>query len=299
MKKILYILIFMFGCDSLENQFGVEEIEENFRYYDFLAYGWSQIFENDPELSFSYFDQALSCIDIEHYNNAIVGMGWAKTYQANALLNSDSCIDNPGDCTDEVDSARNKAKCYFYKSTLDEGPNIMGETSDDILVECTDQTIQDYDNFDFMGYSLDKAVNYYTEACNENDQGEVEFIHCFENFILDLKVGYLYLEYLAYMESILDNNIDNIPTLDIILLFDEFLQNNTDYNIMEDKSNYDFDYSFDHTNIRAAIAQLYLHIGDYDNACNYVNHPEIECSGLDCASGDVLDLIGCLETTLN
>ena len=101
------------------------------------------------------------------------------------------------------------------------------------------------------------------------------------------------------MQSIIDDTIEDIPTLDIIQLFDGFLQNNPDYDIMYDKSNYDFDYSFDHTNIRATIAQLYLHIDDYDNACIYLDHEDIECLGLDCGSGDVLHLIGCLETIID
>ena len=168
----------MFSCDSLENQFGVEEIEENFRYYDFLAYGWSKIFENDPDIAFSYFDQAMTIIDIEYYNNAIVGMGWTKTYQANALLNSDECIDNPGDCTDIIDSARNEAKCYFYKSTLNEGANIIGLTSNQILEQCTNETIENYDALDFLNFSLNEATLYYTQDCTEDDQGDVEFHFC-------------------------------------------------------------------------------------------------------------------------
>ena len=289
----------MFSCDSLENQFGIEEIEENFRYYDFLAYGWSQIFENNSDLSFSYFDQAMASVDIDYYNNATVGMGWAKTYQANALLNSNACFDNPVDCTDDVDIARNDAKCYFYKSTLDEGPNVMGLTSSQILEQCTNETIENYDALDFLNFNLDEVTLYYTQDCTEDDQGDVEFDSCFQNFILDLQVGHLYLKYLSYMQSIIDDTIEDIPTLDIIQLFDGFLQNNPDYDIMYDKSNYDFDYSFDHTNIRATIAQLYLHIDDYDNACIYLDHEDIECLGLDCGSGDVLHLIGCLETIID
>ena len=289
----------MFSCDSLENQFGVEEIEENFRYYDFLAYGWSEIFENNSDLSFSYFDQAMVSVDTDYYNNAIVGMGWAKTYQANALLNSNVCVDNPEDCTDDVDIARNDAKCYFYKSTLDEGLDVMGLTSSQILEQCTNETIGNYDALDFLNFTLEEAEDYYTQACSENENGDIEFDSCFENFILDLQVGYIYLEYLAYMESIIDDTIGDIPTLDIIQLFELFLQNNDDYDIMSDKSNYDFDYSFNHTNIRATIAQLYLHTGDYDNACIYLDHEKIECPGLDCNSGDVLHLISCLETILD
>ena len=292
-------MIFMFSCDSLENQFGVEEIEENFRYYDFLAYGWSQIFENNSDLSFSYFDQAMASVDIDYYNNAIVGMGWAKTYQANALLNSDVCVDNPEDCTDDVDVARNDAICFFYKSTLDEGLNVMGLTSNQILEQCTDEIIENYDALDIINFTLEEAEDYYTQACSENENGDIEFDSCFENFILDLQVGCLYLEYLSYIQSIIDDTIEDIPTLDIIQLFDGFLQNNPDYDIMDDKSNYDFEFTLNHTNIRATIAQLYLHTGDYDNACIYLDHEDIECLGLDCDSGDVLHLIGCLETIID
>ena len=44
MKKILFIIVLFFSC---EDQLGVEELSESFKYYDYLAYGWAKIFEND------------------------------------------------------------------------------------------------------------------------------------------------------------------------------------------------------------------------------------------------------------
>ena len=298
MRKIIYILVLFFGCDSLEKQFGVEEAEENFNYYDFLAYGWAKIFENDSDLSFSYFDQSLTVDGISYYNNAFVGMGWAKTYSANSILNSDLCIDSQIDCTDLVDKNRNDAKCFFYKSTLNEGNSLIGTTSSEILEECTNQTIESFDALSVMDYSITDASIYYTDACKENAQGDVEFDSCFEDYIKDLQVGYLYLEYLSYLQSITNDSIDNIQAQDIIELFNQFLLNNPDYDIMDDKSNYNFGYSFNYQNIASVISKLYLNLGDYDNSCNYAD-TYLDCSNLDCSTGDALDLINCINTPLN
>ena len=302
MRKIIYILILSFGCDSLEKQFGVEESEDNFRYYDFLSYGWSYIFDNNPDLAFSYFDQSLLVEDILYYNSALVGMGWAKTYQANSILNSDQCIDNVNDCTDFVDETRNKAKCFFYKAILDESGGPVGKTSDQILEECNDVTIQNYDLLNILDHSLVDAVNYYSLACAEDEQGESEFDSCFQNFILDLKVGYLYLEYLSYVQSIIDDSIDDIETQSIIDLFVQFLTNNSDYDIMTDKSNYDSQFSLNYQNIASTISQLYISIGDYESACDYAEE-YLDCLDLDCTSGDtagdVLYLLNCLDTPIN
>ena len=89
-----YILIFLFSCE-LDQQFGVQEFEDSFSYYDFIAYGWGEVFNGDKTLALDYFNQALNSSDMTYYNCAIVGMGWAVTYQANNLLNTLECIDNP------------------------------------------------------------------------------------------------------------------------------------------------------------------------------------------------------------
>ena len=115
MKNIIYILIFLFSCDTLDQQFGVEEFEDSFSYYDFVAYGWGEVFNGDKTLALDYFDQALNSSNIIYYNSAVLGMGWAITYEANNLLNTNDCVDNSEDCTNLVDQFRNNAKCFFIK----------------------------------------------------------------------------------------------------------------------------------------------------------------------------------------
>ena len=254
MKRLLLIIL-IFSCDSFEESFGVGESEESFSYYDFLAYGWSQIFENNPDLALDYFDQSLSIPDIQYYNSSFVGMGWAKTYQANTLLNSDLCTDNSADCTDAVDIARYQAKCFFYQATLTNDIDLSELSSTQIIEQCDDDVIALYDGLDIMNFTLDSAFTYYVNECAENEQGEVEYANCFENFILDMQVAYLYMEYLSYLISIMDNTIEDIPSSQIIKLFTLFLNSNPNYDIMLDKSDYNFSYAFNYKNIASTIVK--------------------------------------------
>jgi len=293
MKKLLLIIL-IFSCDSLEEKLGVGESEESFSYYDFLAYGWSQVFENDPDLALDYFDQSLNIPNIQYYNTSYVGMGWARTYQANALLNSDACVGNLADCSDLVDIARYEAKCFFYQATL----NDSQLSSTDIIGQCDDDMILSYDGLDIMNFTLDSAFTYYLDACAENEQGEVEYLNCFENFILDIQVAYIYLEYISYLRLIPSATIEQIDKYrsEIIDLFSLFLERNDDYDIMLDKSSYNFTYSFDYKNIASTIVTLYINAGDYDNACLTANLNDL-CTELDCESGDLLNLIDCIEAS--
>ena len=289
MKKILYILVFLFSCE-LEQQFGVQEFEDSFSYYDFIAYGWGEVFNGDRSLALDYFNQALNSSDITYYNSAIVGMGWAVTYQANNLLNTPECIDNIEDCTDIVDQYRNNAKCYFYKSSLSEDLSLQNSTQ--ILDWCNqdDIDIDDlYSSVDFMNLELEDMVNYYTDCVD--DEGN-PYVSCFENFVIDLKVGYIYLEYLSYIKSILDDSIENESTDDMIALFEQFYTSYSNYDIMEDKSNYITDYALTYKNIASLISTLYLNSGNYISSCQYAQYA---CPDLDC-DGDILNLIDCLDS---
>ena len=75
---------------------------------------------------------------------------------------------------------------------------------------------------DIMNLNLLDSVESYTNACEEDENGNIEFVNCFENFLVDLKVGYIYLEYLSYAQSILDDNIVDESINDIIQLFDSW-----------------------------------------------------------------------------
>lgn len=289
MKKILYMLIFLFSCD-LDQQFGVEEFEDSYSYYDFIAYGWGEVFNGDKTLALDYFDQALNSYDITYFNSAIVGMGWAVTYEANNLLNTSECINNDEDCTDIVDQYRDNAKCYFYKSTLSEDLSLQNSTQ--ILEWCSqaDVDIDDlYSSIDFMSLELEDIVTYYTDCVDEDGN---PYVSCFENFVIDLKVGYIYLEYLSYIQSIIDDSIADESTDDMIALFEQFYNSYSTYDIMEDKSNYITDYTLTYKNIASLISTLYLNSGNYTSSCEYAQY---SCPDLDC-DGNVLNLIDCLDS---
>lgn len=289
MKKLLCILIFLFSCDTLDQQFGVEEFEDSFSYYDFVAYGWGEIFNGDKTLALDYFDQALNSLNISYYNSAIVGMGWAVTYQANNLLNSSECLNNSEDCTDKVDEYRNNAKCYFYKASLNEDLSL--QNSSQILEWCNDDGVdinQLYSSVDFMNLEMQDMVTYYTDCLDEDGN---PYVSCFEDFIEDLKVGHIYIEYLSYIQSILDESVEDESINNIIVLFEQFFTSYPDYNIMSDKSNYLTDYTLTHKNITSLISTLYLNSGDYSSACDYAQYtcPELVCDE------NILNLIDCID----
>ena len=290
MKNIIYILIFLFSCDTLDQQFGVEEFEDSFSYYDFVAYGWGEIFNGDKTLALDYFDQALNSSNINYFNSAVLGMGWAKTYQANNILNSSECIDNSSDCTDLVDQYRDNAKCYFYKASLREDLSL--QNSSQILEWCTldDVNIDNlYNSIDFMNLELEDMVNYYTDCVDEEGN---PYVSCFENFIVDLKLGYIYLRYLSYVRSISDDNLVDESNNDLINLFIDFYTQYPTYDIMKDKSNYSSDFSLTYKNITSVISNLYLQSGNYDLSCEYGKY---SCPNLEC-DGNILNLIDCLDS---
>jgi len=289
-KNIIYILIFLFSCDTLDQQFGVEEFEDSFSYYDFVAYGWGEIFNGDKTLALDYFDQALNSSSINYFNSAVLGMGWAKTYQANSILNSSECIDNTSDCTDLVDQYRDNAKCYFYKASLREDLSL--ENSSQILEWCTQDDVNIdnlYNSIDFMNLELEDMVNYYTDCVD--DEGN-PYVSCFENFIVDLKLGYIYLRYLSYVRSISDDNLVDESNIDLINLFIDFYTQYPTYDIMNDKSNYSSDFSLTYKNITSVISNLYLQSGNYDLSCEYGKY---SCPNLEC-DGNILNLIDCLDS---
>ena len=290
MKNIIYILIFLFSCDTLDQQFGVEEFEDSFSYYDFVAYGWGEIFNGDKTLALDYFDQALNSSNINYFNSAVLGMGWAKTYQANSILNSSECINNSSDCTDLVDQYRDNAKCYFYKASLREDLSL--QNSSQILEWCTQDDVNInnlFNGIDFMNLELEDMVNYYTDCVDEEGN---PYVSCFENFIVDLKLGYIYLRYLSYVRSISDDNLVDESNSDLINLFIDFYTQYPTYDIMNDKSNYSSDFSLTYKNITSVISNLYLQSGNYDLSCEYGKY---SCPNLEC-DGNILNLIDCLDS---
>ena len=85
MKKYLFyiLLLIVFSCDSLDET-GLEEHGGNYNYYDFVAYGWSEFFNGNYDLSLSYFDQALLINDVDGdgiidnmHHSAYVGISWS------------------------------------------------------------------------------------------------------------------------------------------------------------------------------------------------------------------------------
>jgi len=317
MRKIFFIIIFIFSCDDL----GVQEFEESFSYYDYLSYGWSKVFENDIDYATFYFDGSLD-IDIPYYNSSIVGMGWAMTYLANNCINSEY-INYQNDCTDiTVNELRNKAKCFFYRSTSEDQVELKSKKFDKTLEWCKDEDIDVlYANTDIMNIELSTIVNFYENECAIDQSGHFEHSNCYENFILDLQVGHIYLEYLSYQIDIINNNQvcndndnvngDGIPNntcdeLDSVLkLFLDFYNANSLYDITEDKATYNDNYDINYKKIAARISQLYLdsNIDDkIEKSCEYAKKICTTTLELECETenqiNNMQNILDCIDAEL-
>ena len=317
MKKILYIIILLFSCDDL----GVQEFEESFSYYDHLSYGWSKVFENDFDYATFYFDGALDT-DVTYYNSTMVGMGWNMTYMANNCLNPDY-INYHDDCKDNsIDQLRNNAKCFFVRAVSEDQVELKSKKFDAILEWCESTSVNidsDFVSIDFMNIELSEIVSFYTSECEADQSGNIEHTNCFQNFLLDLQVGYLYLEYLSYQYDIINNNQtcnDNfdldgngIPNntcdeLDIILkLFIDFYNQNSLYNITDDKGVYNDNYDINYKKILARITQLYLDSNIEDKVMQSCEYAKKICTSLDCEGDDnqinnMQDILECIDSEL-
>ena len=140
-----------------------------------------------------------------------------------------------------------------------------------------------------MSLQLEDMVTYYTDCVDEDGN---PYVSCFENFVIDLKVGYIYLEYLSYIQSIIDDSVADESTDDMIALLEQFYTSYSTYDIMEDKSNYTTDYTLTYKNIASLISTLYLNSGNYTSSCEYAQY---SCPDLDC-DGNILNLIDCLDS---
>ncbi len=300
MKKIFFILIFIYSCDDFET------FQDSYNYYDYLSYGWGEIFENDIDYAKFYFDESLN-EDVTYYNNAIVGMGWTMTYLANNSLSLDSCNEQ-NDCTDLVDEYRNQAKCFFVRAV--ELGDLSTKRFDDILNDCSDNINLEYANIDFMNLELTNIVNFYKTECEEDPNGNVEYVSCFENFILDMQVAYLYLEYLDYQSDkikglLVCNDLDGNNTCDeldsLITLFIDFWESNPTYDITEDKATYPNAYDINHKKIEARISQFYLD-SNIDNklneSCTWAKKicDSLECELIDNQIDTIQEILDCIDT---
>lgn len=316
MKKILYIIILLFSCDDL----GLDDYKGSGTYFDHLSLGWSKVFENDIDYATFYFDGALDA-DVTYYNSAMVGMGWSMTYMANNCLNPDY-INYEDDCKDNsIDQLRNNAKCFFVRAVSEDQEELKSKKFDAILEWCESPTVNidsDFASTDFMNIELSEIVSFYTSECEADQSGNIEHTNCFQNFLLDLQVGYLYLEYLSYQYDIINNNqtcndnIDldgnSIPNntcdeLDIILkLFIDFYNQNSLYDITDDKGVYNDNYDINYKKILARITQLYLDSSIEDKMTQSCEYAKKICTSLECENSNQIDnmqgILNCIDSEL-
>ncbi len=118
MRKFMFILSFIyFSCESL----GVHEYDPNsFDYYDYVAYGWAGIFEEDYQLATNYFNQAINeSEDVTYKNSAWTGLAWATTFSANSYFETNLCEQNVEECNTIINELRIGAEDYFDSANVE------------------------------------------------------------------------------------------------------------------------------------------------------------------------------------
>ena len=255
MKKFLFIIYLLFlSCDSSEI-FGVHELDNTtLDYYDYVARGWQAVFDGDFDLAFSDFNEATLLDSVEHKNSAYVGLGWTATFYANSFFNSAECLaSNNISCDDVVDGLRLDAKNYFNSANIDV-PNAIDEYNED--------------NLSNGGF----------------------YINTFEEFDIDRQIGEIYLSLLEFdmtefdlgSGADTDNNgvVDDFEQLtNIVDALKQFLVENNEYDIANNKPPYISTYDFESHHLYGLLSQLKLRLGDSCEAEYYLIEQNL-CPGL-------------------
>ena len=227
MYLILILSLFIFSCDSSET-FGVHELDEtNLDYYDYIAYGWQAVFDEDYELAKSYFRESLESEDVVNKNSAYVALGWTLTFSTNNLLDDQACLESDLECHEIINSLRLDAREYF----------------------------------DLANVNLQDALDEYV-FCTEAST----YTNCFEEFNVDLELGEIYLDLLEFDLGDYDfsNQVDADAFTVIVNRAEDFLLTNTEYTIADNKPPYETPFNFTYQNLAVLVSQLMLRDG---NAC--------------------------------
>ena len=291
MKKLIFILLFIFfSCDSID-QLGVEEYEESFNYFDYVAYAWVDFFNGSYDSSISYFEEALLIEDVDQdgtadnmRHSAYVGLSWAKTMRANTDISDINNEDN-----NNIRDEAIKYLCYYINN---QGAwNIEGNCEENQLINTSDN----------------QAILHYD--INQNQSGitfcEQEYC-CTDCFVYDKKVALIY--YYSY-KFYYFNSIDEIQqanqyyNLAISLGLDflssiqdvSLLDKNLDYDFQNGKPNVGTSFILNRNTIITLISQLYLKNEEYSNAATILINGNV-CENLnDINNYTVEDIIDCLE----
>ena len=291
-NKFIYLLCFLFfTCDILD-QNSLEEFEEEFNYYDYVAYGWMELFNQNYDLSISYFEEALLVSDIDQdgendymYNSAYVGLSWALTYNVNYNMTDFNSIENH-----EFRENAIKYLCYYQDN--DGIWNTDGNCENNQLISESD---------------LNASIHY---NINENLSGltfcEQDYC-CNDCFINDKQVALIYYYVYKYSYLLIQEGLtistDEYFNLALSMGLDflsstqsnDLLDKNLDYSLIQGKPTNSNMFNITRNNIVALLGQLYLKNENYDSAALIVINGGLCNDILDINNYSVQAIIDCLE----
>ena len=232
-------------------------VDENqgISYYDCLAFGWQAFFDKDYQLALDYFNTAYVATDEVFHNSAHIAIGWTYLFMANEEIGDDNSID----------SLREDA---FYE-------------------------------FSYIENELD-AIDSYSLKCPY-----IEFC-CGDCFYKERLLGLLINEIESFFYSEDQQNIDEICvsvseetecTDGLIFELKEFIINNSNFDFMNGKpTGIDGDtVNITIDDVVIYLAQNYLRINKYQQACEELLDANLACGIQDCGNFNVSVLLDCIQ----
>lgn len=255
MRYYLYILlILIFSC---------QEIQENVEAlpYDFLiSEGWINFEDGDFESSEDLFLDILDSEDsmVPYYSEAYLGLGWTKLYQAKEL--SGNPIDEEGNPDVSLQNLRIDARDYFIS----------------ILEECGGQN----ENEECEGLDIpeDLMSDAYAGLAYANS-----LIAMYEDFYYGEEQYICSLDEERYLTLAECENSCGVDLCDNTYL--SLTEVALEYSgiLLENNSNYYFTHDPDNINansVHLLRAQLYIDIGEYDQAQQEISQVDFSSSSI-------------------
>ena len=285
-SKFVYIFCFLFyACDSLD-QNSLEEFQENFNYYDYVAYGWIELFNGNYDMSISYFEQAILISDVDQdgmndymNNSAYVGLSWALTSNANNSISDFS--------SNESNNYREIAMSYLCYYHDNEGNwNTEGNSQDIELINASDLIASEHYNINENLEGLTFCEQDYCCTDCFIDDKHVALIYYYA-----YKFSYTEDSVLAaqYFNQAISNGLNFLSSIESVDLLDK----NLDYTIRNGKPENDSSFNITRNSVVALLGQLYLKNENYSNAADIVFNGNL-CDDIDPVNFTVQSIIDCL-----
>lgn len=253
--KNLLIILFCIFFITCESSTVGVDENQGISYYDCLAFGWQAFFDKEYELALDYFNTAYVATDEEFHNSAHIAIGWTYLFMSNEEIGNE-----------------------------------------ELVVELRSDA---YNEFTYVNNEID-AIESYSLKCPY-----VEFC-CSDCFYQDRKLGKLIsdIEFYFYSENQQNENdicisLDEFSECTDGLIFElkDFIVDNDDFDFMNGKPDgSDGDsVNMNIDDVVIYLAQNYLRINKYQQACEELFDADLACGIQDCGNFNISVLLNCIQ----